>query len=104
MKIKVTDQKGQPHTIEATLGWTAMEAIRDAGLPILAECGGTCSCATCHVYVDDAWLSRLPPRQDLETEMLDLAFEVKDSSRLSCQITLSEDLEGIELTLAPGTD
>jgi 2Fe-2S ferredoxin len=104
MKIHVIDQKGVAHTIEGTVGWTAMEAIRDANLPIKAECGGTCSCATCHVYVEESWLSRLAPRSEMETEMLDLAFEVKEGSRLSCQITLSPALEGLTLTLAPGTE
>lgn len=104
MKIHVTDQKGQAHTIEGTLGWTAMEAIRDANLPIKAECGGTCSCATCHVYVDEPWFSRLPPRSDMEADMLDLAFDVQENSRLSCQITLTPELEGLTLTLAPGTE
>ena len=74
MKIHVTDQKGQAHIIEGTVGWTAMEAIRDANLPIKAECGGTCSCATCHVYVDEAWLARLTPRSDMEADMLDLGL------------------------------
>lgn len=104
MKLHVTDQQGNMHTIEGNLGWTAMEAIRDANLPIKAECGGTCSCATCHVYVDEAWLNRLPPRSEMEGEMLDLAFDVRDNSRLSCQITLTPELDGIKLTLAPGTE
>lgn len=104
MKLKVTDQKGAVHVIEGNLGWTAMEAIRDAGLPIRAECGGTCSCATCHVYVDEKFIALLPPRSDLETDMLDVAFEVNETSRLSCQITLAPELEGIALTLAPGTE
>lgn len=104
MKIKVIDQKGVEHEVDATLGWTAMEVIRGANLQIRAECGGGCSCATCHVYVDEDWRDTLTPATDLEIEMLDMAFEVKETSRLSCQITLEEKHEGMRLTLAPGTD
>ena len=104
MKIIVVDQKGKEHTIDATIGWTAMESIRAANLELRAECGGACSCATCHIYVDPAWRDKLPPPVELEVEMLDMAFEVKDESRLSCQITLEPEHEGIRLTLAPGTE
>jgi 2Fe-2S ferredoxin len=81
-----------------------MEAIRDANLPLRAECGGSCSCATCHVYVDAEWRDKLPPREDLESDLVDLAFEAKEASRLSCQISLVEAYDGLRLTLAPGTD
>jgi len=60
MKVKVRDQQGADHEIEGTIGWTLLEAIRGAGLSVKAECGGTCSCATCHVYIDDAWAGKLP--------------------------------------------
>ncbi len=104
MKILIVDQKGVEHEVDATLGWTAMEAIRGANLPMRAECGGACSCATCHVYVDGGWGGKLPEPNELEVEMLDMAFEVNESSRLSCQITLEKEHEGIRLMLAPGTD
>ena len=86
MKILVTDGHGVEHEVEATDGWTIMEIIRDAGLPIKAECGGSCVCATCHVLVDDQWFGKLPEKNEEEIDMLDLALEVFDNSRLSCQI------------------
>ena len=78
-----------------------MEILRDAGLDIEAACGGCCACATCHVYVNDKWLDKINPKDDDEESMLDQAFDVKKTSRLSCQISLSDDLDGIELELAP---
>ena len=78
-----------------------MEVIRDFGLPIKAECGGACACATCHVYVDESWLGKLAEASDEEISMLDEAFEVEDNSRLSCQIILNENLDGLRLKLAP---
>ncbi len=81
-----------------------MEVIRDWGLDIKAECGGACACATCHVHVDGEWASALPPPTDEEIDMLDGAFEVTDTSRLSCQILLSAKLDGLRLRLAPGSE
>ena len=78
-----------------------MEIIRDHGLPIKAECGGACACATCHVYVDPGWASKLVPPTDEEIDMLDQAFQVNECSRLSCQILMREDLDGLKITLAP---
>ena len=78
-----------------------MEVIRDKGLPIEAACGGCCSCATCHVYVDAAWVDTLPAKSEEEEDMLDLALEVQANSRLSCQIELTDDLNGLKVTLAP---
>lgn len=99
--IRCTDRDGETHTLPALEGWRIMEIIRDSGLPIKAECGGALECATCHVYVGDAWLDRLVPKQDEEDEKLDEAFMVKRTSRLSCQILMSEALNGLEVTLAP---
>lgn len=104
MKIHVTDQKGSPHVLDAVEGWRVMEIIRDQGLPIKAECGGACACGTCHVYVDQEWLGRLAPMRPEEEEMLDQAFSVQQNSRLSCQIIMDEGLDGLKITLAPGTD
>lgn len=104
MKIIVTDQKGETRELEAIEGWRVMEIIRDYGLPIKAECGGCCSCATCHVYVDDGWMDKLHPMRDDEQDLLDTAPDVRDNSRLSCQILMSEDLDGLQVTLAPGTE
>ena len=104
MNIFVTDMDGKEHELDAIEGWRIMEIIRDHGLPIKAECGGACACGTCHVYVDDAWQDKLYPMQGEEEEMLDLAFGVDDRSRLSCQIIMSEALDGLKLTLAPGSE
>ena len=101
MKIKVTDREGKKHELEGDTNSTLMEILRDAGLDIEAACGGCCACATCHVYINDQWLEKISPKDDDEESMLDQAFDVRNSSRLSCQINLSEDLDGIELELAP---
>jgi 2Fe-2S ferredoxin len=100
-KLLVTDREGKPHELDGTVGWSVMEIIRENNLPIEAACGGCCACATCHVYVDEAWLDRLEkPNQD-ENMMLDEAFEVRDNSRLSCQVKYTDSLDGLTVTLAP---
>ena len=100
-KIKVTDREGKLHELEADVGSTIMEIIRDAGLDIEAACGGCCACATCHVYVTNDKINELDPIDDDEESMLDQAFDVKKNSRLSCQINFNDDLDGLELELAP---
>ena len=96
MKIHVTDREGGEHEVEATNGWRVMEIVRDAGLPITAECGGACACATCHVYVDSAWVAKLPAMDGMEEDMLDFAFEPKPGqSRLTCQLRVSDALDGL---------
>ncbi len=102
--LNVTTMDGEDHALVALEGWRAMEVIRDYGLPIKAECGGACSCATCHVYVDRAWLDKLVPPSQEEEDMLDEAFEVQDNSRLSCQILMTPELNGLHLCLAPGSE
>lgn len=104
MFIHVTDQAGIRHTLEAIEGWRVMEIIRDWGVNIKAECGGACACATCHVYVDAPWEAKLFPMRDDEQDMLDSAFDVRDNSRLSCQLLMSEALDGLEIKLARGTE
>ncbi len=104
MHSLVTDQDGVEHNLEAIDGWRVMEIIRDHGLPIKAECGGCASCATCHVYVAEEWLEKLQPPRDDEIDLLDTAPDVRDNSRLSCQILMSEELDGLKVTLAPGTE
>ena len=99
MKIYVTDPNGVEHALDAIEGWRVMEIIRDYGLPIKAECGGSCACATCHVYVDENWLSQLPAMRDDEEAMLDEAFNLQDNSRLSCQIIMDESLDGLRVQL-----
>ena len=101
MKIIATDRKGKVHDVEGINGWTVMEALRDAGLPIIAECGGACACATCHVYVEDGWYEKLPAPRPEEVDMLDMALAVQFNSRLSCQITCGPQTDGIKVTLAP---
>jgi len=100
-KIIVTDREDKVHELEATEGLVLMEIIRDAGLPIEAACGGCASCATCHVYVDKDWSQKLNPIEDEEESMLDQAFNVKENSRLSCQIEYFEKFNGIKVKLAP---
>ena len=101
MKIIVTDQAGETHELEGLDGWRAMEVIRDWGLNIKAECGGACSCATCHVYVDDEHFDKLVPPSDDEEDLLYSTLDKKPNSRLSCQILLSDELDGLKVTIAP---
>ncbi|HVW93612.1 MAG TPA: 2Fe-2S iron-sulfur cluster-binding protein [Devosia sp.] len=101
MKILVTDTHGVEHELEGLEGWRAMEVIRDWGLDIRAECGGGCACATCHVYVDEVRLAELPPASDDEEDLLCSTLDRKPNSRLSCQILLSEALDGLKLSIAP---
>ncbi len=103
LKIYVTDFNGEEHELVALEGWRVMEVIRDYELPIKAECGGACSCATCHVYVDEEWLDKLYPPTDEEEDMLDEAIDIRDNSRLSCQILVSPELNGLKVTMAPGS-
>tara|TARA_B100001063_G_C16536194_1_gene438928 strand:+ start:321 stop:632 length:312 start_codon:yes stop_codon:yes gene_type:complete len=100
-KIIITNRDGKKHEIDADPNFTLMEAIRDKGFDIEASCGGCCACATCHVYIDEKWKTRVTKLNDDEESMLDLAFDVKDNSRLSCQIELSDELDGLELEIAP---
>lgn len=101
MRIYVEDREGREHELEALPGWRVMEVIRDWGLPIKAECGGACACATCHVYVDGSWSEKVTPPLDEELDKLDEAFDVETNSRLSCQLLMSDDLDGLRVKLAP---
>jgi 2Fe-2S ferredoxin len=101
MFIKVKMLDGTVHRLEALEGWRVMEVIRDWGLPIKAECGGACACATCHVWVGKDWVPKLPAASGEEMEMLDGAFNVDERSRLCCQIIMNETLDGLEVELAP---
>ena len=101
MKIKVIDRDGNKHELEGDSNSTLMEILRDAGLDIEAACGGCCACATCHVYINDKWIEKINSKDDDEESMLDQAFDVRNTSRLSCQISLSDELDGMELELAP---
>ena len=101
MIVNVTDQAGVDHELEALEGWRVMEVIRDWGLNIKAECGGALACATCHVYVDKDWLDKVGPPSDEEEDMLDSVGDVRSNSRLSCQILMNDELDGLTVTLAP---
>ncbi|HYF22567.1 MAG TPA: 2Fe-2S iron-sulfur cluster-binding protein [Caulobacteraceae bacterium] len=101
LHILVTDREGTVHRLDAVEGWRVMEIIRDSGLPLKAECGGALECATCHVWVDRAWFDRCFPKTAEEDEKLDEAFMVRATSRLSCQIIMSAELSGLQVTLAP---
>ena len=100
-KLIVEDRDGKTHEVEANEGLSFMEILRDAGLDIEAACGGCCACATCHVYINDQWINKLPKIEEEEEGMLDQAFNVKKNSRLSCQLEFSEEINEIELILAP---
>jgi 2Fe-2S ferredoxin len=104
MRINVIDQTGRNTSLEALEGWRLMEIIRDWGLPINAECGGAAACATCHVYVDPAWRDRLPEPTGDELDQLDTVPALAETSRLSCQLLMSAALDGITVTLAPGSE
>lgn len=100
MHIITIDKNGKEHTLDAVEGWRVMEIIRENGLDIKAECGGACACATCHVYVDEDWIDKLPDMGEEEEYMLDDAFNIQDTSRLSCQIIFDETLNGLKVTIA----
>ena len=104
LAIRVVDRDGVEHRLAAEPGWRVMEVIRDWGLDIKAECGGALACATCHVHVDPNWLSALVPPSEEEIEQLDGAFDVREDSRLSCQILMTPELNGLRVKLAPGTE
>ena len=87
---------GKPHVVEVKDGWSVMRGAVQHGIPgIVAECGGACACATCHVYVDDAWQDRLQPMQDLERDMIEFAVDQRQGSRLACQIRVQPELDGL---------
>jgi 2Fe-2S ferredoxin len=100
--INLVTREGQPKSINATTGQSVMEAIRDSGIDeLLALCGGCCSCATCHVYVDPAFAASLPKMSPDEDDLLGASDHRKPESRLSCQIPVTVAIEGIRLTVAP---
>ncbi|UCG74142.1 MAG: (2Fe-2S)-binding protein [Chromatiales bacterium] len=101
-RITYIDQAGDRHELDLALGSTVMEGAIDNDVPgIVAECGGACACATCHVYVDNAWAGRLTPISDMEDAMLDSALSRQPTSRLSCQIEVADELDGLVVQVAP---
>jgi ferredoxin, 2Fe-2S len=96
VKITFIDSAGTTRTVEGEVGSTVMETAINHGVPeIEAECGGACACSTCHVYIDEAWREKVGEPSPMEEDMLDFAFEVRPNSRLSCQIKVREDLDGL---------
>lgn len=101
-KLIVVNRTGEEQTVEGDNGLSVMEVIRDSGFDeLLALCGGCCSCATCHIFVDPAFADKLPPISDDENDLLDSSDHRNETSRLSCQVMLSDDLDGLRVTIAP---
>lgn len=99
--MRVVDRDGLEHEIEARTGLKVMENLRELDYGVAAICGGMCSCATCHVYVDPAWVDRLPAAMSDERELLSELANTEDNSRLSCQIEFTPALAGLRVTIAP---
>ena len=98
-KITYKDHQGTSKTIEVENGLSVMEGAIQKEIPgIDADCGGSMACATCHVYVDDKWFDKIPKAEDAENDMIDMAFEPKKNSRLSCQLIVSEEVDGLVVT------
>lgn len=99
-RVRFIQADGQTSEVDALAGDSVMETAIDNDIGgIIAECGGACSCATCHVYVDPEWLARLPPPEPIEDGMLDCVLDRRPNSRLSCQLRLRDDLDGITVTV-----
>lgn len=95
-KITFIQHNGTEQTVEAQPGMSVMEsAVKNGVAGIDADCGGACACATCHVYVDPSWLEKAGTRTEMEEDMLDFAFDVRDNSRLSCQIKVTDAIDGL---------
>lgn len=98
--VRFVSHRGDESVVDIPEGWSLMEgAVKNGISGILADCGGACTCATCHVYVGDEWLAALPERDETETDMLEFAIDVRESSRLSCQIRMTGALEGLVVNL-----
>ena len=99
-KITYIEHNGKSHTIEVASGLSIMEGAVQNNIPgIDADCGGSMACATCHVYVKEEWFNKLPKKEDWEEDMLDMAFEPKQNSRLSCQLIVSDELDGFVVNI-----
>ncbi len=99
--LKVVDRDGVEHEVDAKAGLKVMETLRELEYGVAAICGGMCSCATCHVYVDPEWFQKLPRRQSDEQDLLAELSHTKENSRLSCQVEMTDDLAGLKVTIAP---
>jgi 2Fe-2S ferredoxin len=98
-KINYTDKSGNTKSVEVETGLSVMEGALQNNIPgIDADCGGSMACATCHVYVEEKWLDKIPKAEDAEIDMIDMAYDPKKNSRLSCQIIITDELEGLKVT------
>ena len=95
-KITYIEHNGKSHVVEVANGLSVMEGAVQNNIPgIDADCGGSCACATCHIYINEKWFDKLPNKENAEEDMLDMAFEPNKFSRLGCQITITEELNGM---------
>ena len=100
-KITFITPDGERHEVEVENGYSVMEAAINNNIDgIVAECGGACACATCHSYIDDAWLDKMPEMDDMEDSMLDAAYDRRDSSRLTCQLEMNDAWDGLIVHVA----
>lgn len=98
--LTLVESNGTEHRVTGQVGQSVMQAATFAMVPgIQGDCGGACSCATCHAYLDDNWQARIAPAEGIEVDMLDYVSERRDSSRLTCQLTISADMDGLVLHL-----
>lgn len=99
-KITYIEHNGTEHTVDVAVGLTVMEGAVQNNIPgIDADCGGACACSTCHAYVNPDWVEKLPAREDMEEDMLDFAYEPNARSRLTCQIQVTPELDGLVLQI-----
>ena len=99
-KIKYIEFSGTEHSVDAVVGESLMEIALSNDVPgIEADCGGSCACGTCHIYIENNWLNKLEEKSDMENSMLEFTDNVKENSRLSCQIEFQDDLDGLEVKL-----
>jgi 2Fe-2S ferredoxin len=102
-RITFIEDNGTTHVVDAAVGQSVMEAATTNMIPgVIGECGGSCSCATCHVYVDEAWFGKLPPADEMELGMLEGAVEPGPQSRLSCQIKITDEMDGLVARIPSG--
>lgn len=101
VRIIATDRAGKTHEIDATAGQPLMHCLNEQS-DVEATCGGVASCGTCHIYVEGAWADKLPPRKEDEKILLDGQLHCRENSRISCQIPVTDQMDGLTLTIAPG--
>ncbi len=100
-KITFVTPDGERHEVDVENGYSVMEAAINSNIEgIVAECGGACACATCHGYIDEAWTAKMPEMDDMEDSMLDAAYERRDNSRLTCQLEMNEEWDGLIVHVA----